>query len=38
MIEFVEQESVVPALKLNNKQLGENTIKYINFIVWDNSY
>ena len=28
MIEFVEQESVVPALKLNNKQLGENIIKY----------
>nr|CAG4636547.1 EOG090X0EEC [Eubosmina coregoni]SVE70084.1 EOG090X0EEC [Eubosmina coregoni] len=27
MIEFVEQESVVPALKLNNKQLGDNTIK-----------
>nr|SVE79147.1 EOG090X0EEC [Daphnia lumholtzi] len=27
MIEFVEQESVVPALKLNNKQFGDNIIK-----------
>lgn len=27
MIEFVEQESIVPALKLNNKKLGNNTIK-----------
>nr|CAG4648276.1 EOG090X0EEC [Moina brachiata]SVE93283.1 EOG090X0EEC [Moina brachiata] len=27
MMEFVEQESIVPALKLNNKQLGENIIK-----------
>ena len=29
MIEFVEQESVVPALKLNNKQFGDNIIKYV---------
>jgi arginine/serine-rich splicing factor 12 len=29
MIEFVEQESVVPALKLNNKQFGDSIIKYI---------
>ena len=28
MIEFVEQESVVPALKLNNKQFGDSIIKY----------
>lgn len=27
MIEFVEQESIVPALKLNNKLLGEHAIK-----------
>ncbi len=27
MIEFTEQESIVPALKLNNKQLGDNIIK-----------
>nr|SVE76670.1 EOG090X0EEC [Daphnia longispina] len=27
MIEFVEQESVVPALKLNNKQFGDSIIK-----------
>jgi hypothetical protein len=29
MIEFVEQESVVPALKLNNKQFGDSIIKYV---------
>ena len=27
LIEFTEQESIVPALKLNNKQLGDTTIK-----------
>nr|CAG4643529.1 EOG090X0EEC [Ilyocryptus agilis] len=27
LIEFVEQESIVPALKLNNKQLGDSSIK-----------
>nr|CAG4651361.1 EOG090X0EEC [Simocephalus serrulatus]SVE94522.1 EOG090X0EEC [Simocephalus serrulatus] len=27
MLEFVEQESIVPALKLNNKQFGDNIIK-----------
>nr|CAG4635092.1 EOG090X0EEC [Alona affinis] len=27
MIEFAEQESIVPAMKLNNKKLGNNTIK-----------
>lgn len=31
MIEFVEQESIVPALKLNNKQFGDNIIKYVTF-------
>lgn len=29
MLEFVEQESIVPALKLNNKQFGDNIIKYV---------
>lgn len=28
MIEFAEQESIVPALKMNNKKLGNNIIKY----------
>ena len=27
LIEFVEQETVVPALKLNNKQMGDRVIK-----------
>lgn len=27
LVEFTEQESIVPALKLNNKQLGDSIIK-----------
>ena len=27
LVEFVEQESVVPALKLNNKLMGDSVIK-----------
>jgi len=27
LVEFTEQESIVAALKLNNKQLGDNIVK-----------